>query len=30
LKKWDKIIITGSNSLGNVGSTNTIRIETID
>ena len=30
LKKGDKIIITGSNSMGNIGSTNTIRIEIID
>ena len=30
LSKGDKIIITGSNNLGTVGSTNTIRIEVID
>ena len=30
LNPGDKIIITGSNTLGAVGSTNTIRIETID
>lgn len=30
LKQGDKIIITGANTMGRVGATNTIRIETID
>ena len=30
VKKGDKIIITGANTMGTVGGTNTIRVETID